>query len=296
MGELKDAVRFSEEAANTCPNYWHYSVYGFCPYGCQYCYLAGTHGVWFSPTVKIYVNLPEILEQIDRTARRLARQVAFYHGKLQDGLALDPLTAYSTVLVPFFARHPFARQVLLTKSASVERLLTLDHGGRTTLSWSLNPPAIAECYERNVPSARLRLDAMLRCAAAGYPLRAVIMPIIPHPDWRQLYTEFLQELLVTVPLERLTLGGICIYRQARQLMERHLGGDNPISRAITINQDRGDGRSRYASALRASMYNHLIQVARAIKPNLELALCLEDPALWDQVLLQGGQGRCNCVL
>ncbi len=38
-------------------------------------------------------------------------------GKLQDSLALDPLTAYSTVLVPFFAEHPWARLTLLTKSA-----------------------------------------------------------------------------------------------------------------------------------------------------------------------------------
>ncbi len=54
FGELKNAVRFSEEEGNACPNYWHFSPYGFCPYGCKYCYLAGTQGVKFSPTVKIY--------------------------------------------------------------------------------------------------------------------------------------------------------------------------------------------------------------------------------------------------
>ena len=106
FGELKNAVRFSEEEGNTCPNYWHFSPYGFCPYGCKYCYLAGTQGVKFSPTVKIYVNLPEMLAEIDRIARRLEKPTAFYIGKLQDALALDPLTAYSTVLIPFFAAHP----------------------------------------------------------------------------------------------------------------------------------------------------------------------------------------------
>jgi spore photoproduct lyase len=54
LGEHRSAVRFGEEGGNACPNYWHFSPYVFCPYGCHYCYLAGTPGVWFSPTVKIF--------------------------------------------------------------------------------------------------------------------------------------------------------------------------------------------------------------------------------------------------
>lgn len=44
FGELESAVRFAQEEGNACPNYWHFSPYGFCPYGCRYCYLAGTPG------------------------------------------------------------------------------------------------------------------------------------------------------------------------------------------------------------------------------------------------------------
>jgi spore photoproduct lyase len=151
FGELKNAVRFSEEEGNTCPNYWHFSPYGFCPYGCKYCYLAGTQGVKFSPTVKIYVNLPEMLAEIDRIARRLEKPTAFYIGKLQDALALDPLTAYSTILIPFFATHPFARLTLLTKSININRLIELESRGHTILSWSVNPPEVCRIFEENVP-------------------------------------------------------------------------------------------------------------------------------------------------
>ncbi len=295
FGELKSAVRFSEEEGNTCPNYWHFSPYGFCPYGCQYCYLSGTQGVWHSPVVKVYVNLPEILETIDTIARRLAKPTAFYLGKLQDGLALDPLTAYSKKLIPFFSDHPFARQVILTKSNAVENLLNLEHKGRTILSWSLNPPEIAEGFEENVPSVGARIAAMRRCAEKGYPVRTVLMPIIPEPDWRDAYANFLTYLLSQVTLDRLTLGGICIYTHAKFLMERKIGRSNPISLAVEHVKSK-DGRLRYDAEQRVQLYRHLLDVVRSIQPDLDVALCLEDPWVWKQVGLQENMGQCNCVL
>ncbi len=295
FGELKSAVRFSQEEGNTCPNYWHFSPYGFCPYGCKYCYLAGTHGVKFSPTVKIYVNLPEMLEEINNIALRLGKSTAFYLGKLQDALALDPFTAYSTVIVPFFAEHPFARFTLLTKSTNIDRLLELEHKEHTILSWSLNPPEVSELFEENVPSIEERIEAMHKAASAGYPVRAVIMPIIPIKGWQGVYSTFVRHLIDTIPLQRLTLGGICNYKAARALMETKLGSDNTIS----INLEKAespDGRNRYFTSLRAEMYKNIIKVAQGLRPSLEIALCLEEDKLWKSSGIESNIGRCNCVL
>ncbi|HTU17484.1 MAG TPA: hypothetical protein VMG10_05420 [Gemmataceae bacterium] len=131
FGEHQSAVGRSDEEGNTCPNFWHFSPYGFCPCGCSFCYLAGTQGVRFSPSLKIYVNLEEILAESDRVAHRLGREEAFYLGKLQDRMALDPLTGYSRVMIPFFARHPYARLRVLSKCADFENVLDLDHRGHT---------------------------------------------------------------------------------------------------------------------------------------------------------------------
>ncbi|MHC4792503.1 MAG: SPL family radical SAM protein, partial [Planctomycetota bacterium] len=225
FGVHKSALRFSDEDGNTCPNYWHFSPYGFCPYDCQYCYLAGTPGVKFSPTVKIFVNIGAILGQIAGIASKLSEPTAFYLGKLQDGLALDQLTGYSHMMIPFFAQQKYARLTLLTKSADVGNLLDLDHQGHTILSWSLNPTEICNAFESNVPSPNERIAAMRKCADAGYPLRAVIMPTIPIEGWQNIYTSFLENLLKSVPLERVTLGQICSYSGALQLTERKLGKD-----------------------------------------------------------------------
>jgi len=296
LGEHQSAVRQSREEGNTCPNYWHFSPYGFCPYGCRYCYLAGTPGVRFSPTVKVFLNLPEILAEIDRVATQLAEPTAFYLGKLQDGLALDPLTGYSRTLIPFFAGHPYARMTLLTKSASVENLLDLDHGGHSILSWSLNPAEVIGAFETGTPPLAGRLQAMKRCADADYPVRAVVMPVIPLPGWERVYTAFLRTLLAEVHLDRITLGGICSYRAARGLMESQLGRSNAVSDAFDSTGPSQDGRLRYPTRLRTELYRHMIQTIRGRAPDLEIGLCIEERSVFEALGLADASGRCNCVL
>jgi spore photoproduct lyase len=297
LGEHRSAVRFSDEGGNACPNYWHFSPYGFCPYGCHYCYLAGTPGVWFSPTVKIFLNLDEILGAVDRIATQLGRPTAFYLGKLQDGLALESLTGYGRTMVSFFARNPYAYMVILTKSADVENLLDLEHARRTILSWTVNAPEVVRDFEKNTPEIMVRIDAMRRCAQAGYPVRAVVMPIIPVANWQEVYGRFLVTLLESVPLSRITLGSVCSYPQAQRLMELKLGKENAVSSLL----DRGpiksdDGRLRFNRSSREEVYRYLIECIRRVRPDLEIGLCLEDELMFASLDLQKSVGRCNCVL
>ncbi len=295
FGVHKSALRFSDEDGNTCPNYWHFSPYGFCPYDCRYCYLAGVPGVKFSPTVKIFVNIDEILNQIASAASKLSEPTAFYLGKLQDGAALDPLTGYSYLMIPFFAQQKYARLTLLTKSADVGNLLELDHQGHTILSWSLNPTEICNAFESNVPSPNERIAAMRKCADAGYPLRAVIMPIIPVEGWQKTYTSFLKNLLKSVPLERITLGQICSYSGALQLTERKLGKDNPISRILEKGKSK-DGRVRFPIKTRIEVYKYLIDKIRKLQPQLQIGLCMEEGDIFKALDMENAIGCCNCVL
>ena len=296
FSEHRSSLHFSKEAGNTCPNYWHFSLYGFCPYGCTYCYLAGTPGVRFSPTVKIFLNLDEVLDAIDREARRQARPTSFYHGKLQDGLALDPLTGYSRQLVLFFARHRYAHQVILTKSADVENLLDLDHNRKTILSWSVNLPSVASEFEPNTPPMASRIEAMRLAGQAGYPVRAVLMPLIPVDDYLDRYATFLCDLLEAVPLTRLTIGAICSYPAAVQLMNAKLGQGNRVASNFASRRNTEDGRTRYPFELRRTAYEHLVQTARSIRPDLEIGLCLETHAMFATLGMQESLGCCNCVL
>lgn len=295
LGIHKSALRYSDEADNTCPNYWHFSPYGFCPYDCQYCYLAGTPGVKYSPTVKIFLNLPEILGEISEVALRLTKPTAFYLGKLQDGLALDPVTGYSRIMVPFFAQEKQAVLTLLTKSANVENLLDLDHQGHTILSWSLNPFEIYKAFEKDLPSPCERIAAMQKCKKAGYPIRAVIMPIIPVRDWKDIYSEFLEHLLDSVALDRITLGQICSYSAALKLTERKLGKRNPISSRLEKTKSN-DGRFRFSLRLRLEVYRHLIDTIKKLQPQLHIGLCMEEYQIFEALNMESTIGCCNCVV
>jgi len=295
FGIHKSALRCSDEDDNSCPNYWHFSPYGFCPYDCQYCYLAGTPGVKYSPTVKIFLNLPEILNQIGKVASKFDKPTSFYLGKLQDGLALDPLTGYCRVMVPFFARQKQARLILLTKSANVENLLDLDHRGYTILSWSLNPPKVSATFERNVPSPDERIAAMQKCAEAGYAIRAVIMPVIPMESWQNTYGDFLENLLTSVPLDRITLGQICSYSGALKLTERKLGKKNPISNQLEKTKSN-DGRIRFPFKQRIAIYRYLIDTIKQFQPKLPIGLCMEEYRTFKALNIEGTIGCCNCVV
>ncbi|MHC4728779.1 MAG: SPL family radical SAM protein [Planctomycetota bacterium] len=295
FGVHKSALRFSDEDGNTCPNYWHFSVYGFCPYDCQYCYLAGTPGVKFSPTVKIFVNIDETLDQIACIASKLSEPTAFYLGKLQDGLALELLTGYSRLMIPFFAQQKYARLTLLTKTANVDNLLDLDHQGNTILSWSLNPTEISTAFESNLPLPDERIAAMRKCADAGYPLRAVIMPIIPVGEWQEIYADFLENLLGSVPLNRITLGQICSYSGAMQLTERKLGKGNPISRMLEKVKSK-DGRIRFPVKVRIEVYRYLVETIWKLEPKIKIGLCMEEKETFKALNMENSIGCCNCVL
>ena len=137
---------------------------------------------------------------------------------------------------------------------------------------------------------------MKKCNESGYPIRVVIMPIIPVQNWKKLYSDFIGDLLTRVKLERLTIGGICSYNNAKKLMEIKMGDNNTISQNILKNRKTGDRRLRYSPELRSEIYSYLIKVIRDIKPDLDIALCLEEQSVWESVNLQKSIGRCNCVL
>lgn len=294
LGTIGNPLRQSRETGICCPNYLHVSPTAYCSYACAYCYLAGSCSTVVAPVTKIFVNLEDVLAAIARKARRLAAPTSFYVGKLQDALALDPLTGFSRVLVPFFAEQPLARLVMLTKSDCVENLLGLDHRGHTVVSWSVNPEAVCREFEAGAPPLAARLDAARRCQEAGYPIRFLLMPILPVDDWRRHYAGLVEAIFASTRPERITLGGICSYGTALRLTARTLGADNVIARHLSP-APSSDGRRRFPRELRSELYRHILGEIRRHAPSVPVGLCLEEAQVWRTCGLDPAKPVCNCI-
>jgi len=123
----------------------------------------------------------------------------------------------------------------------------------------------------------------------------VIMPIIPVEGWQKIYASFIDNLLMSVPLERVTLGQICSYSAALKLTERKLGKRNPISSRLEKTKCN-DGRVRFTFKLRIEVYRHLIDTIREFQPKLHISLCMEEYQTFKALNMESAIGYCNCVI
>lgn len=294
LGTMGSVLRRSTESRICCPNYLHISPTSSCTYACAYCYLAGTRSSVLAPAAKIHLNLEDLLAAVRRRARRLESPTSFYLGKLQDALGLDPLSGFSRVLVPFFADQPRARLVMLSKSDAVGTLLDLDHRGHTALSWSVNPEAVCREFEWGAAPLARRLDAARRCRQAGYPVRFLIMPILPVEGWRRRYAELVDALFEAAEPQRITLGGMCSFPNALAITRQALGAGNLLDRHVA-RQASADGRRRYPRELRVRLYRHLLEAIRRRAPRLPVGLCLEEREVWEACGLSPHPPACNCI-
>jgi spore photoproduct lyase len=122
-----------------------------------------------NPTMKAFTNVADAMAEIDVVLRaHPQRSFRIGTGELADSLALDPLTALSRQLVPFFADRPNALLELKTKTDCVEELLNMDPKGRVVVSWSVNAPQIIAAEEHGTATLEERLGAAQLVQNAGY--------------------------------------------------------------------------------------------------------------------------------
>ena len=197
-----------------------------CPAHCQYCYLAGS--LPGAPVTRVYANLDAILASVREHAlrgveagRRRPADPRAHPGDLTfeascytDPLGIEHLTGSLSATVEAFAKTPGARLRWVTKYDAVDPLIALAHGGRTRCRVSLNPLPVTRRLEGGTADLTARLHAMRRLAipraegGGGYPVGAVIAPIVRLPDWRAAYAELLDALAAALEFGPGGSGGI----------------------------------------------------------------------------------------
>jgi spore photoproduct lyase len=266
----------------TCCDYQVLNIGMNCPMDCVYCILQAYLN---NPYLSFFVNREDLLAELTEAFAQNPNQ--FWRigtGEFTDSLALDRLTGLSRVLVEFMRDKNSAVLELKTKTAVIENLEGLDHGGRTIVAWSLNSPAIVKKEEIRTASLEQRLEAAAKCASWGYKLAFHFDPIIYHAGWESGYSETIAQLFAMVPKENIVWISMGCLRYLPHL-KKIAGQRFPNSRFFYEEFIEGlDGKARYFKTLRVEMYKHLYQqLLQHAPPETCIYLCMENSGIWQEV-------------
>jgi len=265
-----------------CCDYQVLNIGMNCQMDCVYCILqAYLNNPWLS----FFVNVEDMLGELEEAFKQDPEQfLRIGTGEFTDSLALDRLTGLSKKLVSFMKSRKNSVLELKTKSAVIGNLEGLDHGGRTIVAWSLNAPAIMEKEEIRTATLTERLEAAKLCASWGYKLAFHFDPIIDHQNWRQGYSQTIEQLFNAVPASQIawiSMGALRYLPSLKEIAELRF----PSSRFFNKEFITGlDNKARYFRPRRLEMYRHIYQeLKEKAAGNTCIYLCMESDEIWQEV-------------
>lgn len=192
---IKKSLKFQ-----SCKPSAHYQLplYSGCMGQCEYCYLNTQLGD--KPFVKVHVNVDEILSQAKKHIIERSPSITIFEGAAtSDPLPLEPYTHSLARTIEFISQEEYGRFRFVSKYTDVDTLLNIKHNNHTEIRFSLNTEKIIKDYEHLTASAKLRIQAASKLAAANYPIGFIIAPVFIYPNWKEKYHELLISLKNALP-------------------------------------------------------------------------------------------------
>ncbi len=168
-----------------------------CSAMCLYCYLVCTY--FTSAYLRVFVNREAMMEKLLRAAKKADHDLVFEIGSNSDLVLENSVTGNLAWTIEQFAPSPKGRLTLPTKFDMVDGLLSLRHGGRTTVRMSLNPEEVITHVEFGTSRLSGRLTAMHKLYDAGYPVGILVAPLILLDGWKEQYDRLFQRMADELP-------------------------------------------------------------------------------------------------
>ena len=273
--------RAKEGIKSVCCNYFVINYASNCHMECSYCYLQSHLNF---PYMIVYTNCGDLLSELQAAfSENPHHSFRIGTGELADSLALDRLTSYSVPLVEFFARQKNAVLEFKTKSKCVENLLDLEHGGRTVVSWSINPRFIQEREEHKTATVPERLEAAQHCVQVGYPVAFHLDPLIFYERWEADYKDLIEEIFEKIPassISWISMGSLRLTGPLKEMMRKRFPGSFlPLGELVPSE----DGKMRYFKPMRVLMYRKVLSWIRDKSATVPVYACMEGPNVWKKV-------------
>ena len=273
---IKACPGFSDNLV--CCNYFTLDLIENCPFECTYCIL---QAFWNKPVITVHANLEDMLMQVrQRTSSKPETLFRIGTGEHSDSLALDKTLGINQHIIKFFAALPNALLELKTKSNQVEHLLELPHGGKTVISWSVNPQVIITKEELKTATLDERLNAARMASDAGYKVAFHFDPMIDYPDWEKGYQGLVEQIFDNISPDRIawvSLGTLRYISSLKSIVDVRF----PNSRVFLGEFVPAiDGKMRYLKKIRQRLYRNVQQKIQKLAPDVPTYLCMESSPLW----------------
>ena len=265
-----------------CCNYYVVNFATNCHLDCSYCILQGYYEN--NPFITFFVNTDDLLAELDAVfSEDPTRLFRVGTGEFTDSLAMDDITEFSKIVVPFFANRPNATLELKTKSDLIENLLTLDHRGRVSVAWSVNAPRRISSEEPKTATLDERLRAAARCQDAGYQIGFHFDPIFYYPGWEAEYHGVIEQMFDVVRPENvswISLGGFRYAPELKPIIRRRFPESQILCGEFI---SCADGKMRYLKPIRLEIYRSMLAKIHRYGRHIPVYLCMDSPQVWRQV-------------
>jgi len=259
-----------------CCNYFVAKNILGCPADCSYCYLQAYLNI---KAITVFVNTDDFYRDFEKAAYSRALRIGT--GEFSDSLFLDGIINVNKRLIEICSKTNSLLE-LKTKSADVDNLLKLNHGGRTVMAWSLNPASLSKTEEKDTASPGERITAAAKCAENGYPLAFHFDPLIYFEGWEKAYKELIEKLFAEVSPKHIawiSMGALRYDPRIKPVIYSRF----PDSKILCGEFVRGDdGKDRYLKYMRIEMFSKILSFLKKFDKNMKVYLCMESPEIWQR--------------
>lgn len=250
------------------------------PYDCSFSHLPKRVA---NPCLSVCVNVEEVMAELGRRCGASPGQKFVVRcGELGDALAIDPVTRFSQLLVPFFAWTPNAYLELLTRTANVQVLLQQEPKHHTTIVMAVTPPSVITQEERGTATLAARLAAAQAVVERGYRLCLSIDPIIFYDGWEADYTELIHTIFASLAPEQIDRIELSCFHYPRGLAAL-VPPRFPATRIFYGELVPVNGCYRYFRPVRQQMYATLERVIREASAATHIRVIQEHGLIEQQV-------------
>lgn len=222
-----------------------------CPFNCEYCYLKGMYP---SGNIVIFVNLEEIMEEVDRLLTEHPVYLCVSYDT--DLLALEAVTGYVSAWADFAADRPGLSLEVRTKAAL---LSGWDHyRGRKDLifAWTLSPETYIRQMEMGAASLTARLKSVRAAVEAGATVRLALDPMIFQPGWKKAYADLVDRIFTDLSPGQIMDVSIGSFRVSADYLKR-LRRNQPLAASVQFPFVTEGGYCHYPAPLLEEMESFL---------------------------------------